>query len=104
MADDISAKELLDKLDSYHKEIVALARETTSSVSTLESATSRVEASEKKVWNVYKPQIATAIVLFALLIFIIGIALTMSHTNLCVVNVGDSGKSATITSCRNVHP
>lgn len=103
MADDeIKAKELLEQLNNYHDEIVALARETTSSVAILDSASKQVKATEKKFWNVFKPWIVFWVTLFVLLIIIVCVAITMSHTDLCVVNVSDSGKNFTITSCRNL--
>jgi thiosulfate reductase cytochrome b subunit len=101
MADEISAKELLDKLGEYHKEIVALAREVTSSVKILEEATSKVRASEKKWWVVHKNLITGVVSALVLLLLIVGIGVTMSYTNLCIVNVSGNTQTANITSCKN---
>ncbi len=100
---EISAKDLLEKLDSYHNEIVALARETTSSVTTLKAAEARVVASEHKFWKENKPLFTLLATLLALLLFVIGVGTAMKYTPLCVVNVGTDGKSAAITSCKNIN-
>jgi len=99
MPGEIDAKELLDKLDNYHAEIVALARETTTSVTTLDGAIKIVSDSKAKWWVVHKNLVTLVVTAFVLLIFIIGVAITMSHTKLCVVNVTGTS-TADLKSCR----
>lgn len=100
---EISAKDLLEKLDAYHNEIVALAKETTSSVEILRTAEARVTASEHKFWKENKPLLTFIATLLTILVFVIAVGVAMKYTPLCVVNVGTEGKSAAITSCRNVN-
>ena len=100
MPGEVDAKELLDKLGAYHAEIVALARETTASVATLETTIRIVRDSKPNPWIVHKNLITFVVSVATLLLFIVGVAITMSHTNLCVVNVAGADKTANLTSCR----
>jgi hypothetical protein len=95
MPGNIDAQQLLDKLSEYHAEIVALARETTNSVSSLEDARKIVEASKTTFWKVYKTQI-TLVIAVALVIIL---AIAMKATDICTVGLSTE-KIVDIQSCK----
>jgi t-SNARE complex subunit (syntaxin) len=67
----------------------------------LDAAVTLVNDSEKKWWVVHKNLVTLFVTVVTVLVFIVGIGITMQYTNLCVVNVNGNAKIANIASCRN---
>jgi hypothetical protein len=78
----IQAKDLLDKLDTYHHEIVAFAQETTQNAQTLKDATEIVKGQQNTVWSTMRSLMPVILVLLA----IIGL-LIMKPAGVCEVSV-----------------
>lgn len=89
----ISSKDLLDKLDNYHHEIVAFAQQTTQNVQTLKDATDVVNRQKDTFWTRAKAWIPVILILLA----IIGVLL-MKPAGVCQVSIS-ADKGLQIQSC-----
>ena len=92
--------EVVALVKEWKDEIKGLVGDYNTMLGKLDKAVSIVEASEKKWWVVHKNLVTLGVTVGILLIFIIGVGITMAHTPLCVVNVSGDTKTADITSCR----
>lgn len=96
----MTEREVVDLVKEWKDELKGLVGDYNKMLSQLDTAVSIVESSKKKWWVVHKNLITFVVALFAILVFIIGIGMTMSYTNLCVVNVSGDARTANITSCK----
>lgn len=68
MADgDVSAQDLLKRLDKYHNKLVELAAKTEAEVIALRAAVDIVNKQKETKWSKYKPVIMAAVYVIAIL-------------------------------------
>lgn len=95
MADDnqLSAKDILDHIEKYHKQIVTFAEKTTKNIATLHEATEIVKGQQDTLWT----RIKTASPLIFILLVLIGLVL-MRPLGICKVSV-TTDKGVEIVQC-----
>lgn len=67
----------------------------------LDAAITLAQDSEKKWWVVHKNLVTFVVTVLTLLVFVIGVSMTMRFTNVCVVNVSPDTKAAALNSCKS---
>ena len=91
MADgDVSAQDLLKRLDKYHDKLIKLTEKTEAEVNTLRAAVDAVSSQKESNWRKYKPIIMLVLYVAAFLIVLFG-ARQLGYCSISIKSITEGG-------------